>query len=45
MNKFRLLPLSEYNSDFETTHYRYKMNFTKSFVTNMYNDVIDKDFH
>ena len=44
MSKFRLLPLSEYSSDFETTHYRYKNNFTKQFVIDMYNKVIDKEF-
>ena len=44
MSKFKLLPLSEYSSNFETTHYRYKNNFTKQFVIDMYNKVIDKEF-
>ena len=45
MNKFRLLPLKDYTSEFETTHYRYKMNFNNSFITNMYDKVIDKKFN
>lgn len=44
LRNFELIPLKMYTSEFETTHYRYKYNFNKSFIQNMYNKVISKEF-
>ena len=45
MRNFKLIPIDKYTSNYETTHYRYQYNFNKDFVLNMYNDVIDAEFH
>ena len=44
MRNFKLIPIDKYTEDYETTHYRYKYNFNKEFVLNMYNEVIDEEF-
>lgn len=44
MLNFKLIPLDKYTASYETTHYRYKYNFTKDFITNMYNEVITEEF-
>lgn len=41
---FTLVPLSKYNETYEKNHYRYKYNFNKNFINNMYESVIDKEF-
>lgn len=45
MRNFKLIPIDKYTNDYETTHYRYQYNFNKDFVLNMYNEVIDAEFH
>ncbi len=44
MKNFELIPLSEYSNTYETSHYRYKYNFNRDFITNTFNKVIDEDF-
>ncbi len=44
MQNFKLIPYNIYTSEYEESHYRYKYNFNKEFITNMYNTVIDKEF-
>ena len=44
MKNFKLVPMSKYTEDLEKSHYRYGSNFTKSFVENMYKEVISEEF-
>jgi len=44
MKNFKLIPFSKYTDDLEKSHYRYNSNFTKSFVENMYKEVINEEF-
>ncbi len=44
MKNFKLVPMSKYTDDLEKSHYRYGSNFTKSFVENMYKEVISEEF-
>lgn len=44
LTNFKLIPLSNYTKEYETTHYRYKNNLTKDFVNNMYETVINEEF-
>lgn len=44
LRNFELVPFKMYNSEFETSHYRYKYNFNRDFIQNMYETVIDKEF-
>lgn len=41
---FKLVPIDKYTEDLEKSHYRYSSNFTKSFVENMYKEVISEEF-
>ena len=44
MKNFKLVPMSKYTEELEKSHYRYNNNFTKSFVENMYKEVISEEF-
>lgn len=44
MRNFQLVPLDEYTSDLETSHFRYKYNFDRNFIENAYETVIDSEF-
>lgn len=44
MKNFKLVPMSKYTDALEKSHYRYSNNFTKSFVENMYKEVISEEF-
>ena len=41
---YELIPLSDYTSEYETTHYRYNKGLNKEFINNTYNKLIDKQF-
>lgn len=43
MQNFLLVPYKDYDS-YEKSHYRYKNNFNKEFITNMYHKVIKEEF-
>ena len=45
MQHFKLIPFSQYTENYEKSHYRYSYNFTKDFIKQMMNDVIDKQYH
>ncbi len=44
MHNFKLIPFSQYTEEYEKSHYRYSYNFNKAFITNMMNDVVDKQY-
>ncbi len=44
MRNFELIPLSEYTTKYETSHYRYKYNFDRDFITDTFNQVIPEIF-
>lgn len=44
MRNFELVPYKEYNEKYETTHYRYSKGLTKDFITEIYNNIISKDY-
>ena len=44
LRNFELIPFSEYNATYETSHYRYQYNFNKNFIQNMYNQVISEEY-
>lgn len=44
LKNFKLIPVKLYSDELEKTHYLYKKNFTKDFVYNMYNNVINEQF-
>lgn len=41
---YELIPLSEYNDEYEHNHYRYNLGLTKSFINDIYNKIIDNRF-
>ncbi len=45
MRNFELIPLSEYTTEYEVSHYRYKYNFNKDFITDTFNKVVSSEFH
>lgn len=45
MRNFKLVPYKDYDKDLEQSHYRYNKGFTKEFINQMYNQVIDKSYH
>lgn len=38
---FELIPYSEYDTNYETSHYRYKLGLNKKFIEETFNSVID----
>lgn len=44
MKKFKLIPFSEYNTDLETSHYRYSLGLTNSFIDQTYKKVIKEEY-
>lgn len=44
LKNFKLVPYELYTNDLESTHYLYNKNFTKDFVSNMYNNVVSENF-
>ncbi len=44
VRNFQLIPYSEYTTDLETTHYRYKDNFNKETIDKVYTSVIREEF-
>ena len=44
LRNFILVPFDEYSSEYETSHYLYKNNFNRNFITNTYESVIDLEF-
>lgn len=44
LKNFKLVPARLYTSDLEKSHYLYKKNFTKDFISNMYENVVSKEF-
>lgn len=44
LRNFMLIPYSKYTSEYETSHKRYSKNFNKTFIDNMYQAVIPKQF-
>ena len=41
---YELIPLEEYNKEYETTHYRYNLGLNKDFINDTYSKVIDSRF-
>lgn len=41
---FELIPYSEYNTNYETNHYRYNLGLNKTFIEDTFNSVIDKKY-
>lgn len=44
LKNFKLVPARLYTNELEKNHYLYKKNFTKDFISNMYNNVINEQF-
>ena len=44
LRNFILIPFDEYSSDYEESHYLYKNNFNRNFISNTYESVIDAEF-
>jgi len=44
LRNFMLIPYSKYTSEYEASHKRYSKNFNKTFIDNMYQSVIPKQF-
>lgn len=41
---FELIPYSEYNTNYETNHFRYNLGLNKTFIEDTFNSVIDKKY-
>ena len=41
---FRMIPLSEYNSTYETSHYLYNQGLNVNYINNLYNRIIPQEF-
>ncbi len=41
---FRMIPLSMYTEQYETSHYMYETGLTKSYINNLYNRIIPEEF-
>lgn len=41
---FELIPYSEYNTNYETNHFRYNLGLNKAFIENTFNSVIEKKY-
>lgn len=44
LNNFELIPFNEYKEDYETSHNRYNLGLNKKFITEKFNEVIDKNY-
>lgn len=44
MRNFKIIPYSEYNDDYEKTHYRYNKGLNKEFISNINETVLDNDY-
>lgn len=42
--EFELIPLSDYNAEYESSHYRYKYGMTLDWINNVYGNVISEAF-
>ena len=41
---FKMIPLSEYNSDYETSHNLYNSGFNKAYINDLYTQIIPEEF-
>lgn len=41
---FKMIPLSEYNNDYETTHNLYNSGFNKTYINDLYTQIIPEEF-
>ena len=41
---FKMIPLSEYTDEYEKSHYMYNSGLTKTYINNLYNRIVDKEF-
>ena len=41
---FELVPLNQYNEEYETSHQRYELGLTKEWIENTFNEVVNEKY-
>lgn len=44
INNFELIPFNEYTDNYEKSHRRYNYGLNKTFIDNLFNEIIDKEY-